>query len=114
MAREPQDERTRIRQAGVDPAREQHPSDETKVRGLSRTDESQAPRVPRADEAAERAVPRVDETTARGGPRVDETTVRGTPRVAETAASVEYSFAIAAACLISLLDRPASFNAAAL
>ena len=35
-------------------------------------------------------------------------------RVAATAASVEYSLAIAAACLIALAGRPASFNQAAL
>jgi serine/threonine protein kinase len=50
MAREPHDDRTRIRQPGVEPARGQQLSDETTLRGPSRADETAVRNPARAHE----------------------------------------------------------------
>jgi serine/threonine protein kinase len=60
MAREPRDDRTRIRQPGVDPARVSQASDETTVRSPARTPEPHADRT-----SLRESVPHVDETALR-------------------------------------------------
>src|SRR6266702_3886535 len=67
MAREPYDDVTRIRQAGVDPAHAQRPSDETTLRGPSPPDETTLRGPPRPDETKMR--PGAGYSTAAGHPR---------------------------------------------